>query len=108
METSTAQTIKLAISELTGLSKDALHIYVGLAVFLVAAAVSPRRFRSIVPLIAVAAVAIAGELVDMHEDLSTLGYWRWVSSLHDMLNTLFWPAVVWLLARSGAMFGQKS
>lgn len=45
MQTSAVQTLKLAIVELTGLSKDTLHVYVGLGVFL--------------------AVAIAGEVVDM-------------------------------------------
>ena len=99
------QRLKLAIAELTGLSKDTLHVYVGLAVFLAVAAVSPRRLRSIVPLLAVAAVAIAGELVDIRVDLATVGYWQWKASIHDMLNTLFWPAMIWLLARFTDLFG---
>jgi hypothetical protein len=107
VQTSTIQSIKLAIVEATGLSKDALHVYVGLAVFLAIAAVSRRRIRSIVPWLAVAAVAIAGEAIDMIDDLSSLGHWRWDASLHDVVNTLFWPTAIWLLARYRIVFAES-
>jgi hypothetical protein len=97
----TVENIKLAIVELTGLSKDTLHVYVGLGVFFAVAAVSRKRLRSISPLLAVLAVAIAGELLDMFDK----SQWRLLESLHDMLNTLFWPTVIWLLARFTALFG---
>jgi len=99
METSVVQSIKLAIIAVTGLSKDALHIYVGLAVFLATAVVLRKPLRSIVPWLAVVAVAVAGELLDMRDDVASLGYWRWGASLHDVLNTIFWPTVLFLLAR---------
>jgi hypothetical protein len=102
------QRLKLAIVELTGLSKDTLHVYIGLAVFFAVASVSPRRVRSIVPLLAVLALAAAGEVIDMWYDISTEGYWRWKASLRDMLNTLFWPTVIWLLARFSVLFGENS
>jgi hypothetical protein len=105
VETSTVQAIKLAVVEITGLSKDTLHVYVGLAVFFAVTAVSRRRLRSIVPWLTVLAVAIAGELIDMIDDLSTSGHWNWGASLHDIVNTLFWPTVIWLLARLGFLFG---
>ena len=41
MEISVAQSIKLALVHAVGLSQDALHIYVGLIVFVVVAV--PRR-----------------------------------------------------------------
>ena len=99
MEMSTVQSIKLAVEEAAKLSRDALHIYVGLAVFLAVAAISRRSLRSIVPWLVVLVVTVAGELGDMIDDLSSLGYWQWEASLHDVLNTLFWPTVLWLLAR---------
>ena len=95
------QRIKMAIVDLTGLSKDTLHVYMGLAVFFAVAAVSPRRLRSVVPLLAVVAVAIAGEMLDMLVDENQ---WRWQASAHDLLNTLFWPTAIWLLARSDILF----
>jgi hypothetical protein len=77
-------------------------------VFLTVAAVSRKRLRTIVPLLIVVAVAIAGEVVDMRDDLSSLGHWRWEASLHDVLNTLFWPTVIWLLARSDFLFTRRA
>lgn len=99
METSAVQSIKLAIVSGTGLSKDALHIYVGLSVFLVTAVVLRKPLQSIIPWLAVAAVAIAGEALDMRDDIASFGYWRWEASLHDVLNTLLWPTVLLLLAK---------
>jgi hypothetical protein len=108
MEISTVQAIKLAIVSATGLSKDALHIYVGLAVLLAAAAILRKPLRSIIPWLVVLIVAVSGELVDMHDDIASLGYWRWGASLHDVLNTLFWPTVLVLLARLGVVIGASN
>lgn len=101
MEMSTVQSIKIAVEEAVKLSRDALHIYVGLAVFLVAAAVSGKSLRSTVPWLAVLAVAVTGELVDMIDDLARLGAWQWQASLHDVINTVFWPTALWLFFRRG-------
>lgn len=101
---STVQSIKLAIVSATGLAKDALHVYVGLAVLLIAAAALRKPLRSVVPWLSVLAVACAGELLDLRDDIVYLGHWRWATSLYDILNTLFWPTVIWLLARKGILF----
>lgn len=93
MDTSTAQSIKLAIVSATGLSKDALHIYVGMAVYLTLLVIV-RRFRPYIAWVAVLIVAFAGEWVDRRDDIVSLGYWRWQASVHDILNTLFWPTVL--------------
>lgn len=108
METSTAQAIKLAIVSATGLSKDALHIYVGLTFLLTAAAILRKPLRSIIPWLVVLTLAVAGEMVDMRDDITSLGYWRWGASLHDVLNTLFWPSVLLFLARCGIFFGASN
>lgn len=104
MESSAVQTIKLAIVTATGLSKDALHIYVGLIVFLGGVLVSRRSISSILPWLMVLAVATAGELVDMRDDLVSVGRWRWLASAHDIVNTIFWPSVLLLLARYTPVF----
>lgn len=98
------QAIKLNITSITGLSKDALHIYVGLATLLTVAVVLRKPLQSYIPWLAVLIVAVAGELVDMRDDLASFGYWRWRASLHDVLNTLFWPSVLLLLARQKIVF----
>jgi uncharacterized membrane protein YqgA involved in biofilm formation len=100
METSTPQAIKLALASTLHLSKDALHIYVGLAVF-IGVAVLRKSLRAWLPLLAVLAAAVAGEMIDARDDIATFGYWRWKASLHDIVNTLFWPTVLWCCARIG-------
>lgn len=79
IETSTTQAIKLVIVSTTGLSKDALHVYVGLAVLILTAIVLRKRLSSIVPWSIVLSIAIAGELLDMRDDIASMGYWRWGS-----------------------------
>ena len=88
MDISTAQSIKLAIVSATGLSKDALHIYLGMAVYLTLI-VGTRRFRPYLGWLVVFIIACAGEWVDRRDDIGSLGYWRWQASAHDVLNTLF-------------------
>ena len=104
MTTSTVQTAKLAVVAATGLAKDALHIYVGLAVFLLVLALWPGPRRTWRPLLIVLLVAVGGEFLDLRDDLASLGYWRWSASLHDVLNTAFWPAVLLGLMRWTSLF----
>lgn len=107
METSTVQVIKQMIVSATGLSKDTLHVYVGLAVMFVTAFVSRRSLRSFLPWLIVLAVAVAGELLDLRDDMVYLGHWRWQFSLHDIANTLFWPTVFLLLSRYDIVLGRS-
>ncbi|MBM4254622.1 MAG: hypothetical protein FJ147_01855 [Deltaproteobacteria bacterium] len=100
--TSTIQTIKLFLVALTGLSKDALHVHVGLGTMLGAAMVFRRAVRSFLPWLMVLLAAVCGEMLDMYDDIiGSPGYWQWEMSVHDIANTLFWPTILLLLARSG-------
>jgi hypothetical protein len=99
VDTSLAQSIKLSLMSLVSLSKDALHIYVGLTVFLVVALILRKPLRSPLPWLAVLVVAVLGEIVDIHDNLQRLGVWGIRGSIHDILNTLFWPTVLLLLDR---------
>jgi hypothetical protein len=100
METSWYQAAKLVLVSISGLSRDALHVHVGLGIFMVAALLLRKPLSSTLPLALVFLAALAGEALDLRDDLRTLGYWRWRASLGDIVNTVFWPFVVWLLARS--------
>ncbi|GAB3257627.1 hypothetical protein [Chitinimonas naiadis] len=106
METTLVQTIKLAIVSATGLSKDALHIYVGLIVFLVTARLRRTSASLLLPWFMVLGVALLGEALDMRDDLASLGHWRWDASLHDIINTLFWPSVLWAVLRFDYLGGR--
>jgi hypothetical protein len=93
MEISTPQAIKVAIISLTGLSRDALHIYGGLAIFILVAAFG-KKLRIYLAWLTALTVALAVEASDAHDDLAWFGHWRWQESLHDVINTLFWPSVL--------------
>jgi uncharacterized membrane protein YqgA involved in biofilm formation len=99
MAMSTFQSIKHEIVHFASLSKDALHIYVGIAVFLLAAAMVKKGARSAVPLLAVFAVALLGEMLDFRDEIRRYGHLLVRASLHDILNTMFWPFMLWLLSR---------
>src|SRR6476660_2125598 len=98
---STIQTIKLFLVTLTGLSKDALHVHVGMGAMFGSAMFFRWELRSLLPWLMVLAAAVCGEMLDMYDDLISPGYWRWDMSVHDIVNTLFWPTILLLLARAG-------
>ena len=93
------QLLKIWLSQTLGLPKDALHIYAGLTIFLLAAIVSRRPLRGPLPIAAVVVAALAGEAWDIFDTHSAGQRIAWASSWHDVWNTSFWPAVLFLLAR---------
>ena len=95
----TFQSYKHELVQIADLSKDALHVYVGLTVFLVVAAIARKGLRSTAALLVVVAVATVGELLDLRDEWHLREHLKWGASLHDLLNTCFWPLVLWLLAR---------
>ena len=95
----TFQSYKHELVQIADLSKDALHVYVGLTVFLVVAAIARKGLRSTAALLVVVAVATVGELLDLRDEWHLGEHLKWGASLHDLLNTCFWPLVLWLLAR---------
>ena len=101
------QQLKLALGHAVGLPKDALHIYVGLAVFLAAAALFRRPLGSWLPIAAVIAAALAGELWDLLDTLSDGARLRWDLSWHDIWNTCFWPFLLFLLARYTRLLSRR-
>jgi hypothetical protein len=109
MSYSTFQTIKLAIVDGTGLAKDALHIHIGMGVFLLASYLfrhHPKRWQF--ALTATISVALLGELWDLYDSLPVITSPKvWRSSLHDLINTCWLPAVLTLLQRKFNFFGSR-
>lgn len=93
------QSAKLWLMDLTGLSKDALHVYVGLSVFLGVASLFRLPLRDWRPLAAVFLAAVAGEIWDLLERLRPDQEPLWAASWHDLWNTMFWPTMLFVLAR---------
>lgn len=99
MEVSALQSIKLSIMQLTHLSRDALHVYAGMAVFLLTAAVLRKNLKSPIPWLAVLALACGMEVLDAIDAMRSYGHWWARASAHDIVNTAFWPTIVFVLAR---------
>lgn len=89
--------IKTEISELLFLSKDALHIHLGLGIYVMAMLVFRKGPASLVPWLTVLAFELFNELLDgvhhFHFDIDVTG------ALRDIGNTMLWPTVVLIAAR---------
>ncbi|MEJ2900126.1 hypothetical protein [Acinetobacter sp. NS-4] len=99
MYLSTFQELKIYVVNFTELSRDALYIYAGLVLFFIVAFFHHRQLKSKWAILTVLIVAIAAELLDARDDLINYGLWRIGSSVHDIINTIFWPLLIWLMAR---------
>jgi hypothetical protein len=98
-DTSLVQSLKVDIIAVTHLSKDALHVYLGLIVWLLAAALWRKSIATLRPWLVVFLVALGVECFDVLDAWRSFGQWRVRASVHDVINTMFWPTVLALLAR---------
>lgn len=98
------QFLKSALVHISGLSRDTLHVYVGLIVFFSVALMGSRNLQSPGPWLAAVAAAVMGEVVDAMYQLDRRGHWDWVESLHDIFNTSFWPTALFVLACRTGVF----
>nr|WP_295890031.1 hypothetical protein [uncultured Devosia sp.] len=91
--------IKTLLSETLGITKDALHVHIGLAIFLGVALVFRRSLASWIPWLALLAFELANESMDiLYWNGSGIGL-DLGDSPKDIVNTMFWPTVVLLVAR---------
>lgn len=91
--------IKTLLSETLGITKDALHVHIGLAIFLGVALVFRRSLASWIPWLALLAFELANESMDiLYWNGSGIGF-DLGDSPKDIVNTMFWPTVVLLVAR---------
>jgi hypothetical protein len=92
--------LKTQLSELLGISKDALHIHLGLAIFIIAAVMFRRGFASWIPWLILLAFELFNEFMDIfhiHEGVMGLDIG---GSAKDVVNTMIWPTVVFVVARA--------
>ena len=87
---------KTSLGAMLGASEDLLHVHAGLLIFFAAALLFRRRMRSRVPVGFVWLFAIANELLDAFSPIPTPSGWEGVV---DVVNTVFWPTLLFLLAR---------
>lgn len=98
------QTAKMWVVQHLSLAKDALHIYVGLGLFLGSALLLRWPLCSWKPWAVALAAALLGEAWDLRDSLvygtriDLSGNWK------DVWNTMFWPSALLLLARFTRLF----
>ncbi|MBX9727518.1 MAG: hypothetical protein K2X31_01295 [Sphingopyxis sp.] len=93
------QQLKLLLLDTTGLAKDALHIHVGLALFIATRLVWRWRGGWTVAWLVALAATLGGEWSDalgedkVHFPTPDGAHW------HDIWNTMLWPTVLLLIGR---------
>jgi hypothetical protein len=94
------QDLKVFMVELSGLSKDALHIHFGLLLFVAAHLVLRRGVGSLAPWFIVLALALVNETVDALSGTPRLPTQDPLPDhLRDMFNTMLWPTLIMLWGR---------
>jgi len=80
------------IGDGTGMADTVLHIHAGMAVLFLARLVTRRSLATPVPLLVVLAAELGNEVMDrLH-----YGSWRPADTTADLINTLFWPSVLFV------------
>lgn len=91
--------VKTEILAASGLHRDALQIYAGLAIYLAASVALRRSLASGWPLLCVALVALTNEWITIKAD-HIVGPNEVADSLRDIWNMLFAPTALLFLTRS--------
>lgn len=90
---------KVSVIAATGLDKDALHIYFGLALFLLVRLIWRWRGGWVVAWLAVLAMACGGEWLDLNAEIGRSAIQPDAAHWHDIWNTIFWPTVLLIVGR---------
>jgi len=90
---------KLSVIEATGLDKDALHIYFGMALFVLVRLAWRGRGGWLAAWIAVLVMACGGEGLDLTAEYSKSAIQPDAEHWHDIWNTMFWPTVLLVVGR---------
>ena len=103
------ESFKTGIMAVTGLEKDALHIYFGISIYLLSLVLFRPIFRkysirAFIALIMVTGFALLGEYLDNRSTISDLGILGLSStqrsdSIHDLINTCFWPYILYAVTK---------
>ena len=84
--------LKEVIESSSHLSADALHVHIGLVLFLIGAALMRSERRFLYSLGWLLAICLVGELFDLSKAYSEGSRLRWLGSAKDLVNTMLWPA----------------
>lgn len=109
---------KMNVIETTGLAKDALHIYVGVGVYLLCLILlrpifKKQGIRSFIAVIVVTGIALLGEYLDNRETIESLGMAglsreQITASIRDLINTCMLSYVLYALNKWTTIFRPTS
>ncbi len=91
--------IKLSVVELAGVSKDTLHVHIGLIIFFGSAFLLKRVPVSVLPWLIVLGLELVNEAMDLLGQRH-LVMAEWAGSLRDLFNTMLWPTILMFAARA--------
>ncbi len=80
------------IGDGTGMADSLLHVHAGMAVLLATRVITGRRLSTPLPLAMVALAELVNEVLDRIH----WGSWRWSDTSSDIINTLFWPTMLFV------------
>ena len=95
---------KAGMAEQLGATEALLHVHAGLLIFVATALLLRHHMASVWPLAVVAVFALLNEVLDHYGPAPAVS---WHSGM-DLLNTVFWPAVLFVLARTATLFVRTS
>ena len=90
-------TEKAWLSDVLGLSPDALHVHVSILIMLMAAIGWRRRMDHALPWVTVLLLELSNEMLDLSAPGN--GENTIHASLHDVYNTMFLPTIILLCLR---------
>lgn len=102
------EALKFFLITLTGLAKDALHIYVALAIFLGSCLIFGWKTRQWRPWLLALFAAILGEVWDIQGNLEKAQELKLWGNWHDLWNTMLVPTVLVLLSRYSTVFAARA
>ena len=91
-----------------GLAKDALHVHIGLLLFIGSALLFRWPIRSWKPWAVVLVVAVVGEVWDLRDSMVYHTRIDLRGNFHDIWNTMLWPSALLLLARTTRLFDRRA
>jgi len=85
--------LKILLTDLLHLSRDALHIHVGLGIYVIAILALSRGPASAIPWLIVLGFELINELLDLYHEVDISG------AIVDVLNTMLWPTIALAVAK---------
>lgn len=90
---------KVHLADYSGLTRDALHIHIGIGLYFVLVFLLRRSPRSWLPALVVLGVCLLGEVFDIINVAQLGQHQKPFENLHDIANTMAWPVIFTLYAR---------